>query len=235
MLSLLFLWNIFTSITLSFHPKVNNRHLTHRDLGPFRHQSHIRKIFGHSLYIEDEYVTENSSNPIIYVTDYGADPTGSTDSTSAFNKAISEALSRGSKNPNVSLSNDIHDCGGVIVHLSGGDYLISSPLIIPQYYGNLRIVYGTIRASSSFTPTDSYLLIIGDDSSSKCSNSQGSCNENVAIENMMFDAMHIVDGCVHVINTMGFVVGTQMFFLGLFCFIYIYPLYIFSDEWNILI
>ncbi len=199
-----------------YHPKSNGRRLKHGDLGPVRHQSHIRGIFGSSLYVEDEYLSTNTSNAIIYATDYGADPSGLRDSTSALTAAIAEALRRGSSNPNVSLANNIHDCGGATVHLEGGDYLISSPLIIPQNYGNLRIVFGTLRASTSFSPKNSYLLIVGDDSKSKCSNPQGSCNENVAIENMMFDAAHIADGCVKVIATMGFVCGPQMFFLGLF-------------------
>eukprot|EP01084_Bolivina_argentea_P051219 94207_1 len=212
-LSFLFI-SVFITCCLGYRPKVNGRYLTHRDLGPGRHQPHIRKIFGSKLYFEDSYYAENESNPIIYVTDYGADPTGATDSTSALTAAITEATKRGSKNPNVSLANGIHDCGGATIHLGGGDYLISAPLIIPQYFGNLRMVHGTLRASPSFTPKNSYLLIVGDNSKSKCNNPQGSCNENVAIENMMFDASHIVDGCVQVIATMGFVVGPQMFFLG---------------------
>eukprot|EP01084_Bolivina_argentea_P051220 94208_1 len=197
--------------TLAFNPKVNNRDLRHTDLGPHRHQHHIHNILGSSFNYADTYTT-NNSNPIIYVSDYGADPSGAQDSTKAINLAIAAATTRGAKN--VSLANDIHDCGGAIIHLGGGDYSISSPIIIPQMYGNLRMVYGTLRASKSFTPTNSYLLIIGDDSKTKCSNSQGACNENVAIENMMFDGSHLVDGCVQVKNTMGFVVGPQMFFLG---------------------
>jgi hypothetical protein len=57
-------------------------------------------------------------------------------------------------------------------------------------------------------------LVVGDDSHGACSNPQGSCNENVAIENMMFDSSLVVHGGVRVVATMGFVVGTQMFFLG---------------------
>ena len=98
------------------------------------------------------FITPNTSIPIIDVS-FGANP-----SEIGFNistKAIAMELTYGS--PTSYLSNGIHDCGGATIGLSGGDYLISSPLIIPQNYGNLRIIDGTIRASSSFTPKTSYL------------------------------------------------------------------------------
>ena len=53
------------------------------------------------------------------------------------------------------------DLGGVTIDLGGGDYYISSPLVIPNMYGNMRIVDGTIGASSSF-PSDRYLIELGD-------------------------------------------------------------------------
>eukprot|EP01084_Bolivina_argentea_P153183 267116_1 len=125
---------------------------------------------------------------------------------------MSLILSYGS--PIANLSNGIHDCGGATLDLGGGDYLISEPLIVPLYFGNLRIVDGTLRATETFAPSTSYLLIIGDNSNAKCSNSQGSCNENVGVENMMFDCRQICHGGIHVIATMGCVIGPQMFFLG---------------------
>eukprot|EP01084_Bolivina_argentea_P078396 142241_1 len=195
--------------TATFIPKKysNGNHLTLSDLGPARHHDIIHSHFFHTTTFK-----ANTSAPIIYPTDFGADPTGATDSTSALQKAINMALSYGAKN--VSLSNEIHDCGGATIDLAGGDYMISAPLMVPQFYGNLRFIDGTIRASTSFKPTTSYLLIIGDDTNSQCSNSQKSCNENIAVENMMFDGRQTAFGCIHVINTMGFVAGPQLFFLG---------------------
>ncbi len=57
----------------------------------------------------------------------------------AFLEAMDVLLSRGS---NHSLSNGIIDLGGAILDLSGGDYLISEPLLIPNNYGNVQITGG---------------------------------------------------------------------------------------------
>ena len=127
------------------------------------HLSNIRmakSIGANHENIMDEIDYSNSSMsangaPIIWVTDYGGDPSGKTDSTSALKQAINVALTMGA--PNANLSNGIHDCGGATIHLGGGDYLISSPLIIPENYGNLRIIDGTIRAANNFSPVDAYL------------------------------------------------------------------------------
>ena len=153
----------------------------------------------------------SSSTPVVYITDYGGDPTGANDSTKAFQDAISTAVSRGASN--TFLSDDIKDLGGVVIDLAGGDYKVSSPLTIPSMVGNLRIIHGTIRASSEFTPTTGYLLSVGD-TNYNCTNSQKSCNENIGIENIMLDCKNICDGALHVISTMGTVIGPQIFVLG---------------------
>eukprot|EP01084_Bolivina_argentea_P105539 188987_1 len=195
--------------------------LLHEHLGPARHRYHIYKMFGDSLGlyqhrssidIKPYAVQKESTPPIIFVTDHGADPTGKVDSTNAFKSAINVALSYGA--PNTSLADNIHDCGGATIDLAGGDYIISSPLIIPQFFGNLRIIDGTIRASDHFAPNDSYLLIIGDNSNYTCNTGQKSCNENIGIQNIMFDSKRIVYGNIHIIHTIGAVIGPQMFFLG---------------------
>ena len=59
--------------------------------------------------------------------------------TQAFQDAVAVLLTRGS---NHSLSNGIIDLGGAILDLSGGDYLISAPVIIPNNYGNFQITGG---------------------------------------------------------------------------------------------
>eukprot|EP01006_Ploeotia_vitrea_P066173 TRINITY_DN94460_c0_g1_i1.p1 TRINITY_DN94460_c0_g1~~TRINITY_DN94460_c0_g1_i1.p1 ORF type:complete len:469 (+),score=59.73 TRINITY_DN94460_c0_g1_i1:29-1435(+) len=146
--------------------------------------------------------------PTIYPTDYGADPTGKTDSTAAFQKALSALLSRTSQG--FPLANGINNLGGAQMDLAGGDYQISSPLVIPNNYGNFLITSGTLRASDTF-PTTEYLIRVGN---STCHNPQHSCNENAGFAHLMLDAKLRAAGCIHIQATMGTVVGPQMYFLG---------------------
>uniref|UniRef100_A0A6B2L5B9 Rhamnogalacturonase A/B/Epimerase-like pectate lyase domain-containing protein n=1 Tax=Arcella intermedia TaxID=1963864 RepID=A0A6B2L5B9_9EUKA len=143
----------------------------------------------------------------MYPTDFGADPTGKTDSTTAFSAVVKALLA---KDTGHKLADGITDLGGATVDLGGGDYLISQPIVIPVYYGNFHFKSGTLRASSAF-PKDRFLIEIG---SKSCSNGQGSCNENVGFEDMMLDSQLIAAGGLHIIATMGANVGPQMFFLG---------------------
>jgi hypothetical protein len=83
-------------------------------------------------------------------------------------------------------------------------------------YGNLRFQRGTIRASRAF-PADKYLIEIG---GANCAGvlirntTQGCCNENIGIENMMLDASLVALGGLRINNTMDTVVGPHMIFLG---------------------
>eukprot|EP01084_Bolivina_argentea_P192101 329854_1 len=197
------------------HQHLNKSRLTVSDLAPSRHYSVTHRYLHSSLHSSGSScklsLYSNNSSPILYPTDYGADPYGLQDSTNAFNKIISIMLTRG--NPTAILSNKIHDCGGVTIDLQGGDYLISHPLQIPSFYGNFRFIDGTIRAANNFAPQIGYLLTVGN-VSYDCNNSQGSCNENIAFENMMFDCRKICDGGLRIQDTMGSVIGPQVFFLG---------------------
>ena len=196
-----------------FRPKhsANGRHLKISDIAPPHRIKTANKYFG-SLFssnpLNDDYYATNhetdSDNPIIYITDFGGDPFGVKDSTAAFIAAINETITKYGA-PNVSLAEGVKDCGGATIHLGGGDYLVSKPIIIPSMVGNLRIIEGTIRASSDFTPSQgpqSYILNIGE-LNYQCNNSQGSCNENVAVENLMLDCKQNCDGGLFVTDTMG--------------------------------
>ena len=201
---------------LAFNAKYSNdRHLQYSDLGPLHKHPVIHQYVGESIANQNNNPFNHdkaaSNNPIIYLTDFGADPAGINDSTQAFQNAISTALKRGA--PNAFLADNIDDLGGVTIDLGGGDYLISKPLNIPPMYGNLRIIDGTIRASSTFKPPTDYLLTIGD-INYNCSNYQKSCNENIEISNLMLDCKHIAYGGLHVINSMGTIIGPQIFILG---------------------
>jgi hypothetical protein len=149
----------------------------------------------------------NAELPVIYPTTFGADPSGKTDSTSAFQQAVAALLKLGSGHH---LANDINDLGGATLDLGGGDYLISSPIVIPENYGNFHIQRGTIRASPTF-PSARYLIEVG---STSCSNGQGSCNENIGFEDLMLDSQLVSSGGILIIKAMGANVGPQMFFLG---------------------
>ncbi len=63
------------------------------------------------------------------MTEYGADPTGKSDSTEALEQAISDAF--GSP-VDSHLMKGIADLGGTEVHLDGGTYKISRPLRLPD-------------------------------------------------------------------------------------------------------
>ena len=69
-----------------------------------------------------------------HVTDYGADPSGRSDSTEALERAIHDAFqSRDGERSH--LMEGIPDLGGVQVHLDGGTYKISRPLSLPDFGG----------------------------------------------------------------------------------------------------
>ncbi|ESW23341.1 hypothetical protein PHAVU_004G038700 [Phaseolus vulgaris] len=92
---------------------------------------------------------------VYFVTSYGADPTGSSDSSDAFLAAIADAA----KGPSEGfLMKDIKDLGGAQINLEGGKYMISKPLQLPlPGVGNFMIHGGSIRASNNFPP-DGYLI-----------------------------------------------------------------------------
>ncbi|TYI38041.1 hypothetical protein ES332_A03G257700v1 [Gossypium tomentosum] len=92
---------------------------------------------------------------VYHVTNYGADPTGKSDSTEALNKAIADAFQVPSEG---FLMEGITNLGGPQINLEGGNYLISKPLqLVAAGAGNLMIHGGTLRASDDF-PVDGYLI-----------------------------------------------------------------------------
>ena len=86
--------------------------------------------------------------PRVVPSDFGADPTGATDSTAAFAQAMAALLT--ARGPRHTMADNNTDLGGATLDLSGGTYLISAPLVIPGGNGNLHIVDGTLRASPTF-------------------------------------------------------------------------------------
>lgn len=72
---------------------------------------------------------KRADSRIYSITDYGADPTGNTDSTAALSAAISDAFKA---QTNGFLMEGIANLGGAWISLEGGIYLISRPLRFPR-------------------------------------------------------------------------------------------------------
>eukprot|EP01065_Artemidia_motanka_P012713 TRINITY_DN1701_c10_g1_i1.p1 TRINITY_DN1701_c10_g1~~TRINITY_DN1701_c10_g1_i1.p1 ORF type:complete len:505 (+),score=193.60 TRINITY_DN1701_c10_g1_i1:205-1515(+) len=155
--------------------------------------------------------------PLVFPTEFGADPTGKTDSTKAMQAAMAAMLNK-TRIASASMADAIADMGGVTMDLAGGDYLISQPIVVPPFFGNLHFRAGTLRASPSF-PADKWLLMVGDMSCkpllpSGKPDGQGACNEFVSMVDMLFDAAHVAAGGVYIAKVMGTTVGPSAFFTG---------------------
>jgi len=89
-------------------------------------------------------------NPV----DYGADPTGVSDSSDAFDEAIADMIALGKKIGRKDPDGHI-DLGGTTLHLNGGIYNIS-----PSTFQNFKITGGSLVASGGFKKDD-YVLSVG--------------------------------------------------------------------------
>eukprot|EP00656_Telonema_subtile_P028136 TRINITY_DN3040_c0_g1_i6.p1 TRINITY_DN3040_c0_g1~~TRINITY_DN3040_c0_g1_i6.p1 ORF type:complete len:415 (+),score=70.14 TRINITY_DN3040_c0_g1_i6:131-1375(+) len=140
--------------------------------------------------------------------DYGGDPTGRTDSTTAMLAAVAAVLQHDVGR----MADNITNLGGATLDLRGGEYLISSPVIIPKLTGNVRVRGGSLKASSSF-PASRFLIEVGEEGCN-AKVPQGVCNEFVGFDNLLLDASHTAAGGIQVANTMGTTVGPSAFFTG---------------------
>lgn len=147
----------------------------------------------------------------LFPVDFGADPTGRADSTAAFHAVIAALLARNTSGR--VLSGKAADLGGATIDLQGGDYLISAPLATPNYYGNYRIVDGTLRASASFPPS-SFLLELGG-SDGVCPEASepmyAACAANVAVSNLLLDGGGVAAGGLHAAYHMGLNAGPDLY------------------------
>jgi len=133
-----------------------------------------------------------SENPEVHPVDYGADPTGLTDSTEAFIACLKDILARNVSGGLLAPGYGVVNLGGATLQLGGGEYLVSSPLVIPPGYGNLRITEGTLRASPSF-PNDRSLIEIG---GTACRGGIDACNVFVTLSSLLLDGSLRARGCV---------------------------------------
>lgn len=146
-------------------------------------------------------------DPELNPVSFGADPTGRTDSTGAFQQLMKELLSKNTG----TLAENIVDLGGATVDLQGGVYLINEPLVIPSNFGNAQFQYGTLRAGPGWSDRTRYMVEIGSES---CSNGQHSCNMNFGFTGILFDSGLRAAGSIQIAATMGASIGPLTYHLG---------------------
>jgi len=138
----------------------------------------------------------DATAPAVSPVDFGADPTGVADSAAAFTRAMAALLNRS----HGAMSAGIKDLGGAVLDLGGGTYSLSTPLVVPQMVGNMRIIDGTLRARAGF-PADAFVLQVG---ASPCAaDKQASCNENIGLSGLTIDGGHVAAGALAINSTMG--------------------------------
>ena len=155
----------------------------------------------------------------IFPGDFGGDPTGKADSSTAFDAAIKALLARNSSGRHT--GGGLADLGGAHIDLRGGDFQISRPIIFPHGYGNFGIRGGTLRAGPLFPSASSgaqrFLIEVSDLSVTECKQldkKQKSCNENVDIVDLLLDGSRIAYGGIQINATMGANVGPDMYFVN---------------------
>ena len=160
--------------------------------------------------------TAAASRVIRVATDFKADPTGATDSSPQLEAAMAALLGHNGSAPAVDpLARGVRNLGGAVLDLEGGVYSVSRPVAIPGFVGNLVVRAGTLQALSHF-PAERYVLEVGMDEAA-CKvvvPGQKVCNENVNVQNVMVDAMHVAKGCIEVNSTMGGSLGPDLFLYG---------------------
>jgi len=141
----------------------------------------------------------------------GGDPTGRNDSYAAFAAAVALAVSR---NTTEVMADNIRSLGGVAIVLEGGTYLLSQPVVVPPWVGNLRITGGSIVPAEGF-PEGRYMLEVGMHKF-KCSQKvkQKSCSEDFNLDNLLLDGRHTAYGLVQINSVMGGSVGPDIYFVG---------------------
>ncbi|KAL4600697.1 hypothetical protein ACB092_11G216800 [Castanea dentata] len=125
-------------------------------------------------------------NPIAY----GADPTGTKDSSDAILQALGDAFQLRS---GLELLPGISDFGGVVIDLQGGNYKISKPIRFPSSGGgNIVVRGGTLRASDTF-PGDRHLIELWSPNSPNTENkvqNAGFYYEDITFRDVLFDSSY---------------------------------------------
>jgi hypothetical protein len=125
----------------------------------------------------------------VYVTSFGADPTGVNDSTAAIQAAVDAAGNTSAPVP------DVYG-GKLTVHLEGGSYMVSKPIQVGEAYG-VAITGGSLFASAAFPP-DGYLL-------------NGEQPKQLSLSTLTLDARHI-GGCLRLDMGLQIIVTDVLFY-----------------------
>lgn len=190
--------------------------------------SHWRDVVGSSSSLCDasDVMDDHDSNDtprrrrnFLPATTYGADPSGRSDSTAAFQALLLDVLSCQNA-PCHTMASGIVDLGGAVIDLEGGQYIISQPIYIPPFYGNLNIMNGSLRASTNSTvtnttstvppfPSNRWLIEIGNvDECHPKNDQQQSCHEFINLHHLLLDAQMTAAGGVKVDKVMGTTIDT---------------------------
>ncbi|KAF6176382.1 hypothetical protein GIB67_041229 [Kingdonia uniflora] len=174
------------------------------------YNQNLRKLAADRLAastVHDANATKQEGR-VFYPIGYGADPTGSQDSSEAILSALNDAFKVA--NNVLVLLPGVNDLGGAVIDLQGGSYIVSQPIRFPASGGgNLVIKGGSLRASSTF-PGDRHLIEVWSPSSS---NKDGTeiYYEDITFRDLLLDSslrgggIYIVDSARIRINNCFFI------------------------------
>lgn len=198
--------------------------------GSFTYRNHDRRVAAFHAQVPGRIRQRASTLPMPAVTapkhlrsfrvkptDFGADPTGVSDSTTMLQDAVSACVNRSVANTNGVFPGmedgwgPVRDAGGCVIDLDGGEYRISGPVVIPEFVANMEFGHGSIFADALNFPRDSFLLVVGVKGS--CQVPQGSCNMDLNFPDLFLDGGRVANA-MQVNNVMGTTVGPGAYFLN---------------------
>jgi hypothetical protein len=153
--------------------------------------------------------------------DFGGDPFGVNDSAAALQACVKvcvnysvqiDALGHFPGDASFNNGRYIADAGGCTIDLGGAAWMISSPILIPEYIGNMVLGHGSLIADNTGVfPAESFLIQVG--IAGSCKVPQGSCNVDLAFPELFLDGRHVASG-IQINNVMGTTVGPAAYFLN---------------------
>jgi hypothetical protein len=189
-----------------------------------QHQQRAQKVLAAARALMAEPSCGVAPDPaVVLPTAFGADPTGKADASAAMDRAVAAMLSH-----KVGIDDmGIYDLGGATLDLDGGSYSLSRPLLIPQHYGNFRVMRGTLFAGPAFPPSAPsdpeypqaglhFLLQVGEHG--RCNSTTGgasnkNCNTNVGVEQLTLDGRGLANGLM-IADSMDNNVGPALLVVG---------------------
>ncbi|CAN1225527.1 Polygalacturonase QRT3 [Linum grandiflorum] len=140
-----------------------------------------------STSVVNDLLFQLQRGKVFYPIGYGADPSGSIDSSDAILRAINDAF-RLQKHHRRQLLPGIQDLGGIVLDLQGGNFLISKPIQLPSGRGNFVVRSGTFRATNDF-PGNRHLIELWSTNSQQ-KPGKGSYYEGITFRDILFDSTY---------------------------------------------